>query len=90
MDVDLAAGHAPQRLGGLLQHRQAASAQMHGGAQRRQLAGHGIAQAGAAAGDQDALAQEQVGAEHGLPHGVSPWFFSEYPRTLAATILQDG
>ncbi|MNV58672.1 hypothetical protein D3C71_1510590 [compost metagenome] len=76
-DVDrvgicLAAMPGAQGGRGLLHHGQAASAQVDGGAQRRQLLRHRVAQAGSPARDEDALAAEQVRPEHALRHGLSP------------------
>ena len=56
---------APLR-GRLLAHRLAAPADGDVGAQPEQPLGHGLAQAGAAAGDEDALPAHELGIEHGV------------------------
>ncbi|MNL11908.1 hypothetical protein D3C87_1327620 [compost metagenome] len=94
MRVGLDAVLGAQPGGGFFHHGLAAATQMHGGAQRGQLFGHGQAQPRAAPRDEDALAAEQVRAEHALHHGLSPLsdrnavWEADYQRANGATILQ--
>src|SRR3546814_2572005 len=73
-----AAGKVGVELGlRLLQHRLAPSADDEACAQRQHAAAHRLAEAGAAAGDEDALVLQEVALEHGkvsrhaAPPGVS-------------------
>jgi len=52
--------------GGLLEDFFAASADVDGGAEFEEALGHGLAESGAAAGDEDALGVEKVGTKHSL------------------------
>src|SRR4029079_15228942 len=64
-DVDrLGADAAAELLGGLLQHRSAAAGDPDLGAERNVFRGDFLAQAGAAAGDEDALTLEKAFPEH--------------------------
>ncbi len=63
---DLGAVLVAQHLGGLVQHRQPAPAQVQLCPQPGQALGHDQAQPGAATGDQHALAGEKIVLEHGV------------------------
>jgi hypothetical protein len=62
--VDLALAGSSKLGGGLFEDFFAASADVDGGAELEEALGHAFAQAGAAAGDQDAFVAEKVGSEH--------------------------
>ena len=96
--VDAAAGKAlAPGCRGFVAHGLAAAADGDVGAQREEAFGHGLAQAGAAAGDQDALAGEQLRCVHGIPRGHRARFAAIWqqpsgrpPRTLQALGLEEA
>ena len=52
--------------GGLFENFFAAAADVDGGSELEEALGHAFAEAGAAAGDEDAFVVEKIGAEHGF------------------------
>ncbi len=62
--VDWAFGGGGKFGGGFLENFFAAAADVDGGAELEEAVGHGFAESGAAAGDEDALVAEEVVAKH--------------------------
>ena len=62
--MDRAVGGVGEFCGSFLENFFAASADVDRGAELEKAVGHGFAEAGAAAGDQDALVVQEVVAEH--------------------------
>ena len=99
VDLDFAPGFRGELGGGLGEDLLAAAADHEFGAELEEAAAHAEAQAGAAAGDEDALALEQVGLEHratitercglatpagGLPHPAARAYSCVMHRGLCA------
>ena len=74
MGLDSAPGLGREPGGGLGQSMLAAAADDQFGAELEEAAAHAEAEAGAAAGDEDALAPEQIGLEHRatITDGIGP------------------